>query len=98
MNKLLLAIFLVMAMAGTALAGVTFQITGLDKDYTLHAKCSGSTTEIKLEHSTTGTRTLQGSGPCVITYGQGGIDTGDIKELTGGETITIAKGKLSKKK
>ncbi len=97
MKRLLLSLLLVTAMVGTAHAAVSFKITGLDKNYTLHAKCGGSSKEMKLERSTTGTRTLQGSAPCVIIYGKGGIESGDLKELKGGETITIKKGKLKKK-
>jgi len=97
MKKTLLALVCLIAMTGTAFAAVSFKITGLDKDYTLHAKCSGSSKEIKLERSTTGTRTLQGSGPCVIIYGKGGIESGTVKSLSGGETITIKNGKLTQK-
>lgn len=97
MKKLLLSLACVCVMGSSAYAYVTFKITGLDKEYTLHTKCAGSSYENKLRGGTTASVTIQGSSPCKIQYGKGGIASGDIKELKGGEKITVKKGKLSKK-
>ena len=99
MNKTLpmLAFAALTVVASTAYAAVTFGITSLDKEYTLHTKCSGSTKTNRLRASTTTSVTIQGSGPCKILYGKGGIESGSLSELKGGERITIKRGKLSKK-
>lgn len=97
MKKVLLTLVCLCAMVGTSFAAVSFGITSLDKEYTLHTKCSGSSKTTTLRASTTTTVTIQGSGPCVIEYGKGGIASGDLKELKGGEKITIKNGKLAKK-
>jgi hypothetical protein len=97
MKTALLSIVTLCAMSSTALAYVTINYTGLDKEYTLHTKCSGSSYKNKLRGSTTSTVTIQGSSPCIIQYGKGGITSGDVKELKGGEKITIKDGKLKKK-
>ena len=81
----------------SAIAAVTFGITGLDKKYTLHTKCSGSSKTNELRSGTTTSVTIQGSGPCIIQYGKGGIKSGSLKELKGGEKITVKDGKLIKK-
>jgi hypothetical protein len=97
MKTILLTAICLCAMTASAIAAVTFGITSLDQEYTLHTKCSGSSKTTKLRASTTTSVTIQGSGPCTIQYGKGGVASGDITELKGGEKITIKKGKLSKK-
>jgi hypothetical protein len=97
MKKTLLTVICLCAMTTSALAAVTFGITSLDKEYTLHTKCSGSSKTTTLRASTTTSVTIQGSGPCKIEYGKGGVASGNLTELSGGEKITIKDGKLSKK-
>jgi len=97
MKRVILTVICLCAMTTSAVAAVTFGITSLDQEYTLHTKCSGSSKTTKLRASTTTSVTIQGSGPCTIQYGKGGVTSGDLTELKGGEKITIKKGKLSKK-
>ena len=81
--------------ASSAFAAVTFQITSLDKEYTIEVTCGGSKMTKKLPANTTTSITIQGSAPCKIQYG-GEIKSGDLTELKGGEKFTIKKGELKK--
>ena len=76
----------------TAMAGaVTVRYhNGDSKKHTFKAVCSGSHTEVTFDASTTGSATIQGSGPCKVEHNGGTI------ELKGDEKIEIKDGKISK--
>lgn len=64
---------------------------GDSQKHTFDAVCSGSKTKVSFDSSTTGSTTIQGSGPCTVTH-----KGGDIK-LSGGENVEIKDGKISVK-
>ena len=85
----LLALMTVTLLSATAWAAVTVRYHNKDsKSYTFDAKCSGSSTQVKFSGSTTGSSTIQGSGPCVVK-------AGNTVTLKGGEKIEIKDGKIT---
>jgi hypothetical protein len=93
MKKLFASFALVAALAGTAFAGaVTVRYhNGDSKKHTFEAVCSGSKSKLVTDANTTGSYTIQGSGPCKVTH------AGGVIELKGGEQIEIKDGKISVK-
>lgn len=76
--------------AGVAYAAVTVEYHNSDsKKYEWPAKCSGASSVAKFDASTTGTYSIQGSGPCTVEA-PGGTVT-----LKGGEKIEIKDGKIT---
>lgn len=94
--KLLSAVFFSALFANTALA-ITVNVTELDQKYTLYTKCVGSSYTNELPANTTTSVTIQNGNTCTIEYGKGGIKSGDLKELKGGEKFTVKNGELKKK-
>jgi hypothetical protein len=92
MKRLAIAFALVAVSAGTAFAAVTVRYhNGDSQKHEFEAVCSGSKSKLVTDGSTTGTATIQGSGPCKVKHAGGEI------ELKGGEQIEIKGGKISKK-
>lgn len=87
MRRLALLVSLV---ALPALAAVTVRYHNGDSEkHTFQAVCSGSHTSFEVSSSTTGSVTIQGSGPCKVKHAGGEI------ELKGDEHIEIKNGKIS---
>jgi plastocyanin len=92
LKKLVVALTLVAAAAGTAYAGVTVRYYNKDsQSHTFEAVCSGARHELKVSGSTTGSSTIQGSAPCKVKHAGGEV------ELKGGENIEIKDGKITVK-
>lgn len=82
-----LACFLV---STTAMAAVTVRYYNKDsKNYTWDAKCSGSSYKVSFKSSTTGSTTIQGSGPCTVSTPKGKVT------LKQGMKIEIKDGKIT---
>ncbi len=72
-----------------AFAAVTVRYYNTDStNYTWDATCSGSSTKVSFSSSTTGSTTIQGSGPCIVH-----TPNGDVS-LSGGEKIKIKDAKI----
>jgi hypothetical protein len=93
MKRLVFAFAIVAGLAGTAFAGaVTVQYhNGDSQRHTFEAVCSGSKQKLVTDANTTGTATIQGSGPCKVKHAGGEI------LLKGGEKLEIKKGAISTK-
>lgn len=93
MNKLaVLVVVATLTVAGSALAAVTVQYhNGDSQRHTFDAVCSGSKASLVTDGNTTGTATIQGSGPCKVKHAGGEV------ELKGGEKLEIKDGKISLK-
>jgi hypothetical protein len=92
LRKLSLAAVFVLASTAVAHAAVTVRYhNGDSKKHTFDAVCSGSKATLVTDGNTTGTATIQGSGPCKVKHAGGEI------ELKGGEQLEIKDGKISKK-
>lgn len=86
---LVLAAFFV---ATSAFAAVTVRYhNGDSSKHTFDAVCSGSKSQLVTDGNTTGSATIQGSGPCKVKHAGGEV------ELKGGENIDIKNGKISVK-
>ncbi len=77
------------SLSASAAITVTYH-NGDSKDHKFDAICSGSKYEVKFDHSTTGSATIQGSGPCTVKHAGGEI------KLNQGDKIEIKDGKISK--
>ena len=64
---------------------------GDSQRHTFDAVCSGSKASLVTDGNTTGTATIQGSGPCKVKHAGGEV------ELKGGEKLEIKDGKISLK-
>ena len=75
-----------------AFAAVTVRYhNGDSQKHTMDAVCSGSRTSVTFSSSTTGSATIQGSGPCKVKHAGGEVS------LKGGEQIEIKNGKITVK-
>lgn len=87
--SLILAILMTSAVAWAA---VTVRYHNQDStNYEWKATCSGSSKTVKFRSSTTGSTTIQGSGPCTVH-----TPNGDV-ELKGGDKIQIKDATITKK-
>ncbi|GMU60980.1 MAG: hypothetical protein AMXMBFR34_27430 [Myxococcaceae bacterium] len=78
--------------SASAFAAVTVRYhNGDSKKHTFSAVCSGSKSQLVTDGNTTGSATIQGSGPCKVTHAGGEVS------LKGGENIDIKDGKISVK-
>lgn len=90
LKKTLLAFTFVCASAGVASAAVTVRYhNGDSQKHVFEAVCSGSKSKLETSGNTTGSATIQGSGPCKVSHAGGTI------ELRGGEQLEIKNGKIS---
>lgn len=88
MNKLIVTLALVVS--ATSFAAVTVRYhNGDSSKHEFDAMCSGSKQSLKVDGSTTGSSTIQGSGPCKVKHAGGEV------ELKGGEKIEIKNGKIT---
>ena len=88
MNKLIVAAALVFSTTSFAAVTVRYH-NGDSTKHEFDAVCSGSKQTLKVDGSTTGSSTIQGSGPCKVKHAGGEV------ELKGGEKIEIKNGKIS---
>jgi hypothetical protein len=78
--------------SASAFAAVTVRYhNGDSSKHTFDAVCSGSKSQLVTDGNTTGSATIQGSGPCKVKHAGGEV------ELKGGENIDIKGGKISVK-
>jgi len=93
MKRIASAIVLVALSAGTAFAGaVTVRYhNGDSQKHTFEAVCSGSRSKLVTDGNTTGSYTIQGSGPCKVKHAGGEVT------LKGGEQLEIKNGKITVK-
>jgi len=78
--------------SASAFAAVTVRYhNGDSSKHTFDAVCSGSKSQLVTDGNTTGSATIQGSGPCKVTHAGGTV------ELKGGENIDIKDGKIAVK-
>jgi hypothetical protein len=91
MKKLVLPVATALALVSfSAYAAVTVTYSSHDSTrYDFPAVCSGSHTHAVFEANTTGSYTIQGSGPCVVS-----TSAGDVT-LKGGESLDIKGGKIT---
>ncbi len=76
--------------ASQALAAVTVRYhNGDSQKHTFAAVCSGSKSQLVTDGNTTGSATIQGSGPCKVKHAGGEVS------LSGGEKLEIKGGKIS---
>ena len=87
-----LVVIATLTLAGSALAAVTVTYhNGDSQKHTFDAVCSGSKASLVTDGNTTGTATIQGSGPCKVKHAGGDV------ELKGGEKLEIKDGKITLK-
>jgi hypothetical protein len=85
MKRLMLVAAL--ASSATTFAAVTVRYHNGDSSrHTFNAVCKGAKATLVTDGRTTGTATIQGSGPCTVKHAGGEV------ELTGGETLDIKGG------
>lgn len=90
MKQLMLAAALLTSASAFAAVTVRYH-NGDSSKHTFDAVCSGSKSQLVTDSSTTGSATIQGSGPCKVSHAGGTV------ELKGGEQIEIKDGKISVK-
>ena len=75
-----------------AFAAVTVRYHNGDSEkHTFTAVCSGSHSSVTFDASTTGSATIQGSGPCTVQHAGGEVS------LKGGEQVEIKDGAITVK-
>ncbi|MFZ5442037.1 MAG: hypothetical protein ACOZQL_18670 [Myxococcota bacterium] len=89
MLRSLIALSVVAASSSFAAVTVRYH-NGDSTKHTFDAVCSGSKSTLVTDGNTTGSATIQGSGPCKVSHAGGEIT------LSGGENIEIKNGKISK--
>lgn len=93
MNKSIAFVFflIITFVSASAFAAITVRYYNKDsKNYTFDAKCSGSSYKVSFKSSTTGSSSIQGSGPCVVKA----KNTVTLKQ---GDKIEIKDGKITVK-
>lgn len=76
--------------SASAFAAVTVRYHNGDSNkHTFDAVCSGSKSQLVLDGNTTGSATIQGSGPCKVKHAGGEV------ELKGNENIDVKDGKIT---
>lgn len=85
-------VIVAMLASASAFAAVTVRYhNGDSSKRTFDAVCSGSKSQLVVDGNTTGSSTIQGSGPCKVKHAGGEV------ELKGGENIEVKDGKISVK-
>lgn len=87
-----IAFVVIAVFSSHALAAITVRYhNGDSQKHTFEAVCSGSRSQLVTDGNTTGSATIQGSGPCKVKHAGGEVS------LSGGENIDIKNGKIAVK-